>query len=458
MTTTATQPLNPRLPPLAAETLFSHVIWYEPTGRYIVATADGEWLPEYGLSQLGLEAHLVNSGLALADVRGFLARREFRVVSGILRQAGAPRLFRSPMGLFLNSWVPPASLSPPEPPGDWPRIRRALGWLTNHDPAGYEWLLHWTAAKVQDPMWQPKTAVLFTGAPGSGKNYYGEIVRELLGRENTAHVAHGALESNFNHRWADKLFVFADECVTSDNARTLSEKLKIWIANSELEIEAKYQNQRPIPNHLAWVFASNDDTLPLKITKGDRRYSVFANFDPVPPDHQEALRSCFENQATSTFTTEFLQGELAAFSHYLQNLEVDRALIIRPYENATRTELIRVNDASHHTFFEAVDECGLDLIIDQYIKYGSDIAGERKTWDWGEEGIATAALYHLYVKHTRDTGAQPMKINKFGMAIRNNKPDWKPVKHYVESTKGRVQVRGYQVPRKAAAVEGASVQ
>lgn len=428
------------LPPLNGSTLEHYVAWFEPHSKFLVARADGSWDPELSKSQNAMEAFLVARGVDLSDIRAFCTQRDYRVIEGVRRIAGGGPLVTINGSLFINSWVQP-TIQPS--PGAFPRIEAALRWLTGNDPRGYEWLIHWSAAKIQDPMWLPKTAVLFTGSPGSGKNFYGEIMRECLGRENTAHVHHGALESNFNHRWADKFFVFADECVTSDNARSLSEKLKVWIANSEIEVEAKFQNQRHIPNRLAWCFASNDDTLPLKISKGDRRYTVFSNFEPISDEHRQMLVSCFGADGL-TFEPGF-RDEISAFYDHLLKLQVDTQLITKPLDNEVRADLIKVNDQSHHTFFAAVDEYGIDYLIDQCIKYGSDIAGDRKDWDWGDDGLSSSALYHLYVKHCKDTGSAPMKIRKLGMAIRNNRPDWSPVVHWLPHL-GR-QTRGYRLPR-----------
>ena len=377
----------------------------------------GRWAINELVSKEGILNHLLAVGWDSEAAIACLKNREYPKVHGAEIAPNEGETFFDDSGLeYLNTWVPP-TLTPE--PGEYPTIERIINRLTNHDERGAEWLCHWLALKVQQPAIVPKVAVVFTTKPAGGKGTLAMIMRLLLGPENCEVIESGALESRFNARWARKLFVLADEVLTSESYKDVSNRLKVLIDGDTIELEGKGENQITVRNRLAWMFASNDDVAPVIVEEGDRRYSVFANHDPVPAEWKTELNGCFEVDRR-TPTAAFM-AEIRAFYHDLLHLEVDRALVAAPYENADRRELIEANLPGHRMFFQYVDDVGIDGLLERAVAHGDwTLTRNRDEWDHKEAGLSAQMVYACYVQYCRDQGAKPLKSNRFGVAARKH--------------------------------------
>jgi len=144
---------------------------------------------------------------------------------------------------------------------------------------GVEYILDWHAAPLQSlkkgrPL-KMGTALVLHGAPGSGKGTLYEIMRLLYGETNVISFGQEALDSQFNGQMVDKLYVAANEVMSSSNrSAQTANKIKPWVTDPEIPVERKHQDMRLVPNNFNIVFASNDDR-PVIVEKDDRRFSVF---------------------------------------------------------------------------------------------------------------------------------------------------------------------------------------
>jgi hypothetical protein len=373
----------------------------------------GRWAVNEMVGPAGIRAHLQECGWTQEDAVACIKGGTYNSVYGAEIEPNAGALFEDSEGkTYLNTWTPPA-LKPE--PGVYPTIELILARLTNNDERGAEWLAHWLALKIQNPAIVPKVAVVFTTRPAGGKGTLAMIMREMLGAENCAVIENGALESRFNSRWARKLFVLADEVLTSESYKDVSNRLKVLIDADTIELEGKGENQISVRNRLAWMFASNDDVAPVVVEDGDRRYSVFSNHDPVTPEWKAMLNACFE--ADRRTPTAAFRAEIAAFYHDLLQLEVDRALVATPYENADRQALIEANQPGHRLFFKHVDEMGIDGLLERVQVTGDfTMTRGKHEWDRGPDGVSSQMLYACYVLFCKDVGAKALKSNRFGVA------------------------------------------
>lgn len=434
--------------PAALAASFAYLI---PAEKFIFKLG-GQWQLNTPVGREGIAHYLSSVGVDRETAKTLLGERQYLHVVGTDNRAGHPEIWRDAEGnAWVNTWVPPA-LEPATAPGPWPRIETILDWLVGHDAAALEWVVHWLAYKVQNPEVVPKIAVVFCTVPGAGKGTLFRVIQHMLGERNTATLERGALESRFNARWADKLFVLADEVMTSDNHRDVSERLKILIDSPYIELEGKGQNQREVRNRLAWIFATNDKVTPIKVDESDRRYSVFANFDLLTDEYKALVQGCYDKLKNPT--PEFLE-EIRHFWSDLLALDVDLGLLARPFENEARAELIGANKPSHELFFQEVVESGIDQWVNA--AKNDDMAGVfRHAYEWElvnpvtreKDIVATRALYRCYEVFCRQAGRKPLALNKFGVALKNHRPAWEPHRVYVREL-GR-QVRGYQVKRTSA--------
>lgn len=395
------------------------VAYYVPLDRWIPCV-NGRWRVDLPMSDKGMQYHLISQGFQVGDIKQFAANRAAHVVvHGVDRVANKPPLYQDDAGLFFaNKWAE-SGVAPA--PGDFPRIEYVLDFFTRKekDPAkARTWLEHFLAYTVQNPGALPKIAIVFTSKPAGGKGFLGRTVMEILGPSNCAIVKQGELENKFNLRWIDTFFVLGDEVLSNDNAKDISQKLKILIDGYEQEAEGKNANQRAIKNKITWMFASNDSVSPVVLEKADRRYAVYTNTDEVTEDHKALLNSCFESDRYTL--TEAFRAEIAGFAHYLHGIAVDTELISHPPESAGRTQIMSASMTSTDSFFDALKEEGVDAFINRMDSARGQLhwVNTRKLWDLGEDGIEIGALYAMYRVFCADTGQREVRRNKFGGYLR----------------------------------------
>lgn len=416
------------------------VAFMVPLEKFIYRSANGGWNLAEPVGRKGIEVHLRQSGWEPERVSAFLKSQSYLSVYGADLFPNASEIVMDQVGRhYLNTWVPP-TLLPKE--GPYPRIQQVLEWITKGDQAGISWWNQWLATKIQNPALVPKVAVVMSTAQGGGKGTLAFCIRSMLGFANTEVIQREALDNRFNSRWIGKLFVMADECLGSDNVKDVSNLLKVLIDGNEIELEGKGRDQRTVKSRLAWLFASNDTVAPVVLERGDRRYTVFSNHDALPPAYVASLNGCFE--ANRHTPTESFSEEIAGYYHYLLNLQVDRALVARPYANEDREALINASLPAHQLFFETVQAEGIDGMLNDLVMRGDwTLAKTRPDWDFGEEGLATTAIYSVYTDFTKRIGARPLKMNKFGAALKHHRPVWPQTRC---QAKGR-RVNCYQPPR-----------
>lgn len=385
-----------------------------------VYVVNGRWQVQAPLSMEGVIQFLVaESGdpTAYAAIQQRIKKEhDYPRVYGVDMMPNKPLVARVDGKAYINTWVKP-TLAPA--PGPYPRVQTILGWLTNHDTQGEVWLRHWMAAKVQDPELLPKTTVVFAGQQGSGKNTFSFLMSQMLGPENCAEITRKAIENKFNARWANKLFIFADEVVTRDNLKDVSQDLKILITTRDSEVEKKGKDQFTQKNRIALAIASNDDTTPVWVENGDRRYTVFANHDLLTDEYRNLIAGCFHaNRPTDTFL-----AEIAGFWADLLAMKVDFDLLRRPYDNADRQALIAASAPPHKSFLKAVDELGFDAFLDGVVVEASG----KGPWHFGKDGVSKAAIYEAYVNYAKRIGGKHLGFTRFAAAVRNHRPTWASV-------------------------------
>lgn len=403
---------------------------------------NGVWKLNSLVGKEGIKHYLKMRGWEEDTITAALKSSNYMVVADVVMQPNKPALYADTHGnLFINTWVAP-TVKPVS--GTYPVIQALLEKITNNDTEGIKWLKHWIALKAQNPEIVPKVAVVLSTTPGLGKGTLFYIISSMLGSANCAIIGREALESRFNSRWAQKLFILADEVLCSDNVRDVSDRLKMLIDAPTIELEGKGKDQRQVKNRAAWLFASNDKISPVNVEKGDRRYTVFNNHDVLPPEYVSMLNGLFESDR-ETPTASFVD-EIQAFYYEVMNLQVDRGFVARPYANDAREYLIDANTHAHDLFFKEVDEYGIDDWVEKTMTQGQDIqlSRTRASWDFKEQGIATEVIYACYIEFCKSRGVRGhLKYNRFGAAIRGHRPVWEPRKN----SAGNKRVNCYVVKR-----------
>jgi phage/plasmid-associated DNA primase len=400
--------------PAPAATPLPPFVYVIPWERFVFMHRD-RWALNAPLSKEGIIEYLIAENVPVDIARELITKQKnYLRAHGLDMLPGRPFLANEGAKLYVNTWVAPTR-SPR--PGPHPTVDAVLGWLTGHEAEGVRWVTNWMAAKVQNPELLPKTSIVFSGQQGAGKNTFSLIMATMLGPENCAEITRKSLENRFNTRWAgSKLFVFADEVMTRDNLKDISNDLKVLITSRDVEVEGKGKDQYATKNRLALAMGSNDDVTPVWIESGDRRYSVFSNHDLITDEYRETLARAFhKNEPTEAF----LQ-EVEGFWAELLAMSVDYEFIARPFANKDRAALIAASAPPHKTFLSQVDEIGFDAVVES-LKVGFFLP---EAWDGEENGVSKEAVYAAYKAFCEAVGGKPLGRVRFGNAVRNHRPSW----------------------------------
>jgi len=242
------------------------------------------------------------------------------------------------------------------------------------------WVLKWLAYPIQHPGAKMKTALIFHGPQGVGKNLFFEAIMGIYGTYGRI-VDQAAIEDKFNDWASKKLFLIGDEVVARQELFHTKNKLKGFITGEWIRINPKNVAAHDERNHVNIVFLSNERQ-PLVLEKDDRRFTVI--WTP------EKLSRDFYNDVSA----EIKAGGGAALHDYLLNLDLgDFRPWTDPPVTSAKTDLIAIS-------------------LDSVERFISDwMAGET---DFPFCPCASMDLYAAYLRWCRANGVQrPRESNQF---------------------------------------------
>lgn len=174
-----------------------------------------------------------------------------------------------------------------------------------------EWVLKWLAYPLKNPGAKMLTALIFHGPQGAGKNLLFEIVAAIYG-DYAMVVGQDQLEDKFNDWASQKMFLIGDEVVARTELYHQKNKLKAFITGSTIQINPKGLPLRTEANHCNVVFLSNE-TLPLALEVGDRRYMVVYTPPKRKDDLYARVEECKRNGGIEAFYDYLISMDLTGF-------------------------------------------------------------------------------------------------------------------------------------------------
>jgi hypothetical protein len=161
----------------------------------------------------------------------------------------------------------------PEEPGEWPLIRaHVFDILANGIEEHADYIIRWTAWKLQKPASVPRVAMVFRGDEGTGKGFFGNGLAGVFGHHGLRVHSMMQVAGRFNSHMRHLCFLFADEATVVDDEQEGA--LKGIITEPTLPIEGKGKDIIRADNHLAVIMASNKRwVIPAGI--GARRFAAF---------------------------------------------------------------------------------------------------------------------------------------------------------------------------------------
>ena len=329
-----------------------------------------------------------------ADVLDILPEHGWRDMRAVKKVARLDEVGFDPAGtdprITCNLW------------GGWPTTPRQgncaillelLEYLCSEEEnyrAAFDWVVKWIAYPIQHPGAKMKTALIFHGPQGTGKNLFFEAVMAVYGEYGRI-VDQDAVEDKFNDWLSRKLFMIADEVVARAELYHTKNKLKGIITGSSLRINPKNVSAHDEVNHVNLVFLSNEYQ-PLVLEKDDRRYAVIHTPEKLTQEFYGQVRD------------EIKAGGIAALHHYLLNLDLG------DFDEHTKPPMTRAK--------QDLIESGKDSVqgfIDDWV------AGKL---DLPVCPCGSAELYEAYCLYCRIHGEARARSSKHFIGAIKHAPRW----------------------------------
>lgn len=235
--------------------------------------------------------------------------------------------------------------------GGWPttakqgccdRLLELLDYLCSDEESPrevYDWVIKWLAYPIQHPGAKMRTALVFHGPQGTGKNLLFESIMAIYGEYGRI-VDQDAIEDKFNDWASKKLFMIADEVVARAELYHAKNKLKGIVTGVNIRINPKNVAAHDEVNHVNMVFLSNEHQ-PLVIDSDDRRYTVVHTPTKLSQEFYQDVRA------------EIDAGGVAALHHHLLHLDLgDFGEHTKPPMTRSKQDLIEVSLDSVQRFVQ----------------------------------------------------------------------------------------------------------
>ena len=394
-------------------------------GEYSIAMSDGAFT-QYLASTHNVSRKAVSqwkdSVVTCVKKKAFFMNRDRVVVDGT--------------HICLNSYIP-SRLEPVA--GDWPDWRKLIqnlvsgetGYVPRADTIIVEadyvesepeaFLLDWIAQPMQallntfEPM-RMNTSTVLQGSQGSGKTTLTNAICAFYGHSNCMTITQQILEGKFDEHLIDKLFVVANEVMSSSN-RTMetANRIKPWITDAHIAVEGKGKMMRVVPNNFNMMFTSNDER-PVIVEKTDRRYSIFQG---------GKLDSQISDNIYQDLTTG--QTQLKAFFNHL---------LVRPVKNrqnkvfqsTARYKVLALSAETPDKFVTEIMAEGWLSVSQPWVEAARN--GEIREAVIVKDGAAyvrASTLSDVYQHWCKMNGYNYKSVAKIGKHLSENTPKTRPV-------------------------------
>lgn len=276
-------------------------------------------------------------------------------------------------------------------PGCCERLLELLEYLCGNEPESrgvFDWVLKWLAYPVQHPGAKMRTALIFHGRQGTGKNLFFESYMSIYGEYGRI-VDQSAIEDKFNDWASRKLFLIADEVVARAELYHIKNKLKGMVTGEWIRINPKNVAAHDERNHVNIVFLSNEKQ-PLVLEDDDRRYVVIWTPEKLPQEFYQEVRA------------EIDAGGREALHHYLLELDIGE------FDEHTKPPL---TDAKAKLIDRSLDS------VERFLREwqaGDVLYSKRATASLPFCPCASAHLYAAYSEWCARANERPRPENQFG--------------------------------------------
>ena len=249
--------------------------------------------------------------------------------------------------------------------------------ICDHEKQIYEYVINWISFIVQNPGIKTEVALVLKGLQGIGKNRFTDVLSEMLSGYSAKNITDiSELTGQFNSIVEGKILIVLNELKNCGEDRLANfNALKSIITDDSIRINEKLVPRRTAENVANFIFVSNN-SFPVKIENGDRRYVVLACNGKHKGDYSYFQQLCnsFNEEFYDNLLTFFMKRDLSSFQirnipmtdakqdlidaskspldiwiceHYndlIEGLPCDEALRSKPEEMKQRTFQLQLKD------------------------------------------------------------------------------------------------------------------
>lgn len=174
-------------------------------------------------------------------------------------------------------------------------------------------LLDYLAWQIQMPGKKVHWALMLQGVQGTGKSYFGNLMRTLLGEHNVNTPSNEDIHEPYT-AWQKNCQLIVIEELMARGRLELMNKLKPMITQPICTIREMYKPTYELPNHFNFLILTNHEDA-IIIDQNDRRYAVlWSPAKPMSKDYYDDLWNWTSKNAGNILGY-LLQRDLSNFGH-----------------------------------------------------------------------------------------------------------------------------------------------
>lgn len=301
-----------------------------------------------------------------------------------------------------NTWEP--WKYKPSEEGSWDKLKDHIKFvLCNGDADVYNWIIDWMADILQDPRNPKGSAIVMSGAEGTGKGTLAHSFGELFGIHYKHVTSEEHLTGRFNGHLQDAILVFADE-VTYGGSKKTAGQLKAMVTEPSLMTERKGIDAHRSANYIRLMVASNENWF-IPAGPQSRRWLVI-----------RANNSVANNQAYfQSIRNELKDGGYNRMMYDLMKRQITSNLRFAPETKALSEQrtILSVQDS----VVEWWTGCVSSGYIDNLPSGGEWNPGEEDN-KWKSGVYPTQVLYTIYESWAMTRRAKREPISIFSMNMK----------------------------------------
>ena len=232
-------------------------------------------------------------------------------VRGTTYLAGRERFVHQGDDVYLNLWsggdVVPIK-------GKWPTIAAHFEFIFENPEKRKHWYDYF-ACKLQKRHVKIKHVLLLTGQQGTGKSFFSQLLKHLLGQANVRTVDNNQIRSEFNSGMVNTELVEFEEIMAGGQVET-ENTLKPFISENTVMCNEKHLPRFEAKTPLAFIAFSNYRKC-INLSEGERRWHVVnSNAVPVtePVDYYDKLFASIQTEGPAFMYYLMYEHDLVGFN------------------------------------------------------------------------------------------------------------------------------------------------